>query len=145
MCLSRSLDIKTFSLFGSTLKALVLPYKGGAKKESALYTLMKDKAEKLCWTFVRVETKDQQGFPDMLLLKGPSFWLIEAKKLYKKNLYSIKDDLHWQYGQLGFLATAVTQKMPYCLLVGAKDHILYICHEDVTPIFADTFLSKEKR
>lgn len=62
----------------------------------------------------------------MLLLKGDSYLMIEGKRLKKKQLNSIEDDLTYQFGQLAFMKRALTLDLCYMLAVGKGSKIAYI-------------------
>lgn len=94
-----------------------------------MYPYIKAQAQKFGWKYMRVETSDQDGFPDILLVRGSEYWFIEAKILKKKALVSLLDDLNWQFGQIGFMKRALTKRLRYILAVAKGKEIVYILGE----------------
>lgn len=78
------------------------------------------------WKFMRTETPDQRGMPDLLLLQGDKYLMIEAKVLKQKKLVSIEDNLHWQFGQIAFMKRAITLGLSYKLVVAKNNLIAFI-------------------
>lgn len=93
------------------------------RRETSVYAAVTELAKATGWRRFRIETKDQQGFPDILLVRRAEYWLIEAKMLHKAHLVSVEDDLVWQFGQLAFMNRALHHGNPYALAV-AKGHTL---------------------
>lgn len=120
---------ESYALFGLPLYGHISPYRGSLSSEACLYKHIKSKVAKKGWLYTRIETKDKIGFPDIFLCKSQDFYLIEAKKLYKKKLVSIEKDLCWQYGQLAFFMECLQKKSPIVLMVGTTSAILYLTAE----------------
>lgn len=118
--------VERYTLFGLPLYGHISPYRGSLSSEACLYRHLKAKVTKNGWFYARIETKDKIGFPDIFLCKSQDFYLIEAKKLYKKKLVSIEKDLCWQYGQLAFFMECLQKKSPMVLMVGAPSAIIYL-------------------
>lgn len=119
--------LKHFNLMGTPLQSLIGPWGGvPSGKETELYHYVKRNASKERWKYVRIENKFQNGFPDMLLLKGPLYCFIEAKVCRKAVLKDIKEDLEWQIGQLGFFYECVKMHLSYVLMVRHKTTLYYI-------------------
>lgn len=95
------------------------------KLESDSYRHIKRTSSKAGWKFIRVDTVNKIGFPDILLLKKEEYWLIEVKRLKRKKLISIADNLEFQFGQLAFMQRAFTLKLKYLLCV-VKDNSIAI-------------------
>jgi len=95
-------------------------------KEDKMYEYINKIASKERWKVLRIDTTRKMGFPDLLLLRGPKYWQIEAKLLKKKNLISIEDDLHWQFGQLAYMQRALTINLNYILTVAKDNTIAFI-------------------
>lgn len=99
-------------------------------REDKIYEVIKRLSRNDGWAYRRVDTTNQMGFPDILLLKGQTYWQIEAKILKKKELVSIEDDLTWQFGQLGYLQTSVSKGLNYMLAVGKGSKLAFIKGEN---------------
>ena len=95
-------------------------------KESNIYSYLKRLSQNAGWKFLRVDTTNQMGFPDILLLKGNTYWQIEAKLLKKKKLVTIEDDLKFQFGQLAYMKRALTLNLNYALVVAKDTTIAFI-------------------
>lgn len=94
--------------------------------ESKLTDYLKKITRNAGWKYLRVDTTNQMGFPDILLLKKKTYWQIEAKILRKKKLVSLEDDLKWQFGQIGYMKRALTLNLNYMLVVGKESSIAFI-------------------
>ena len=92
-------------------------------KEPKIHTVLKVLTRKKYWKYCRIETVNQIGMPDALLLRGDTYWLVEAKILKKKQLVSLENDLVWQFGQIAFMQKSLKNKLNYMLAVG-KDNML---------------------
>jgi hypothetical protein len=113
-------------LFDSPLVCKVVQTSGEFPLESKVYAYLKTLTRQDHWKFLRVDTTDQKGFPDILLLKQRTYWQIEAKLLKKKQLVSLEDDLHWQFGQVGYMKRALTLNLNYMLVVAKDTSIAFI-------------------
>lgn len=94
--------------------------------ETGVYEEIKRRANKFGWRYLRVDTTDQKGFPDILLLRKGEYWLIEGKLLKKKKLSSISDDIHWQFGQQAVMKRSITLNLNYMLAVGKGREVAFI-------------------
>ena len=99
-------------------------------KESDLTDYLGKTMRKAGWKYLRVDTVNQMGFPDILLLKGTHYWQIEAKILRKKRLVSLEDDLKWQFGQIGYFKRALSLNLNYMLIVAKDNTVAYIKGEN---------------
>lgn len=90
------------------------------KKETDIYNYI---ARNTSYFFYRTETVGQDGFPDVLLLRGGFYAQIEAKMLRKKQLLRIENDLKFEFGQLPYMQRAFRLGLNYFLVV-AKDDTL---------------------
>lgn len=118
-----------YNFFNKTLLCLVRHRSVLFDRETAIYSYIINKFTKLDYNVYRVDTKNQIGFPDMLLLSPTSTLLFEAKMLKKKALISIQDDLGWQQGQIAFMMNAINKQLPYALIVAKNYSIAYIAGE----------------
>lgn len=73
-----------------------------------------------------METQGQDGFPDILMLRGPEYLLIESKRLKTKKLVTIEDNLKFEFGQLPFAKRAFTLNLSYLLVVVKHNTIAFI-------------------
>jgi len=121
---------QNYKLFNSVLACDVFKVGTDFKKETQVYEFLTKHFSALGWKCARVETVDQDGFPDMLLLSKHSYLLIEAKLLHKDKLENIKDDLVWQFGQLATFARALTLELKYILVVGKHNQLAYIKRQE---------------
>lgn len=115
-----------YKLFNFTLVGETLRTKVKFKKESDIYKFLRPKVRKLGWKYLRVDTTNQIGFPDVLLLKEKEYWQLEAKLLKKKELLNLEDDLKWQYGQIAYMTTALSRNLNYILVVAKETTITFI-------------------
>lgn len=115
-----------YEVFGDKWRCVTTRRRTTFKSEAASYKYLDAIASANGWVVKRVETKLQQGFPDMLLLRGDEYWLIECKKLKKNALQSVPDDLHWQFGQLAFLKRAYDKRLNYMLSVVRDREIAHL-------------------
>lgn len=107
----------SYTLFDSVWTCRVLQVHRPFRLENETYTHIKRITRNCGWKYRRVETIDQDAFPDIIVFKGVEYWLIESKVLRKKRLVSIADDLTWQPGQLSFMKRSHTLRMNYLLFV----------------------------
>lgn len=91
-----------------------------------MYPYLKRRIEEAGWQYYRVDTVDQSGFPDILVTRKAEYWLIEVKILRKSRLIDLKEDLTWQFGQIGFMRKALLRNTNYLLAVGAGPTLAYI-------------------
>jgi len=122
---------KNYNFFGVELDCQVLTFSSTFHKESDAYAYLKKISTAAGYKYTRIETVNQIGFPDIILLKGERYFLIEAKRLDKKNLTSLEDDLKWQFGQIAFAVRSVTLELSYALVV-CKDNKLAIIGQEQT-------------
>lgn len=106
-----------YALFDSMWVCKTLQTHVNVKLESQSYAYIKHATRSHGWKYHRIETIDQDGFPDVIVFKGSQYWLIESKVLKKKALISLSDDLQWQPGQLALMKRSHTLKMNYLLFV----------------------------
>lgn len=116
---------KEYTLFGSTVVGKEILTTVDFKLETKIYDYVKRIFQKDQWKYLRVDTQNQIGFPDVLLLKEATYWQIEAKLLKKKQLKDIASDLRWEYGQLAYFKRALTLNLNYMLAVAKKDRIIF--------------------
>ena len=95
-------------------------------KETQIYEYLQTQATTHNWKFLRTDTTNQMGFPDILLLRGEVYWQIEAKLLKKKRLEVIEDDLYWQFGQIAYMQRALKINLNYILVVAKENTIAFI-------------------
>lgn len=126
---------KTYNFFGHELVCKDYETSSWFKLETDGYKCIKKTFSD--FKYHRIDTVDQKGFPDILLLKGSEYLLIEGKRLKKKKLVKLEDDLTWQYGQLGFAKRAFTLGLTYMIFVVKNNHIAMIGEETCL----ETFLS----
>ena len=115
-----------YTVLGSPLHGIIVSCKGTIQKESDYYPYIKRAAESLNWLYNRIETCDKRGMPDILVTRGDEYWLIEVKRLKKKELKSIEDDLHWQFGQLAFMKNCMRNGSRYILVVVKENTVLWL-------------------
>lgn len=115
-----------YNVFGVEVRCVVTQCASTFPRESSLYTHVRRIALARDWRYIRVDTQDQIGFPDILLMRKREFWLIEGKMLKKRQLRSLEDDLQWQFGQLAFMNRALVSGVPYILAVAKGDCLAYI-------------------
>ena len=114
-----------YKFFGHELQCAVIHTTKTFKLEvKDMYPYLKSMFSK--WKWHRIDTTNQIGFPDILLLRGGSYILIEAKILKKKQLNSIENDLVFQPGQLPFMKRSLTLRLDYILAVAKDNQIAFI-------------------
>lgn len=116
----------SYSFFNDTVTCLSKQVTVKFPLETTLTTYIKKISRKARWKYVKVDTVNQIGFPDILLLRQADYWQIEAKILRKKALTSIEDDLRWKFGQIGYMKNALTRNLNYILIVAKNSHIAFI-------------------
>lgn len=109
-----------YALFDSTWACRSWQVQAKIANETGTYGYIKKLVRSHGWKYKRVETIDQDGFPDIMVFKGPNYWAIESKMLTKRKLVRIEDDLKWQPGQLPFMKRSHTLNMNYMLLIYGK-------------------------
>ena len=114
----------SYIIFDKDVNCCVLPVSKPIRLETAVYKFIKEHF--IGWDCRRMETPDQDGFPDVLLMKGKEYILIEAKVLKKKKLVSVADDIKYEFGQLAFMARSFTKGRPYLLAVGKGTQVAFI-------------------
>lgn len=116
-----------YTLFGNTLTGLIVPVSGKPiALEDEYYVKIKHVAERLDWNYYRLETVGKDGVPDILVTRADEYWFIEVKRLKKKKLKTIQDDLQWQFGQLAFMTRCFRNKTHYILAVVKDNTALYL-------------------
>jgi hypothetical protein len=111
-----------YSFFGNNVRCVVVETNKRFKLEVPdVYPWVKEYYKG--WKFLRTETPDQRGMPDLLLLQGDKYLMIEAKVLKQKKLVKLEDNLTWQFGQIAFMKRALTLGLSYKLVV-AKDNLI---------------------
>lgn len=114
-----------YIFFGHSVDCLTIETNTTFKLEVPdMYPWLKTKFN--TWKFQRIDTTNQIGFPDILILKKERYGLMEAKILKKKSLNSIEDDLTYQFGQLAFMQRSLTLGLSYMLVVGKGNLISFI-------------------
>lgn len=98
---------------------------------------LRDRARLGGWKFHKIDTINQMGFPDVLLLKGVDYWLIECKRLKKKALNNLADDLAWQPGQLSYFKRSLTLNLNYVLTVFKNNEVIIFTGENNASTFSD--------
>lgn len=115
-----------YNVLGSPLQGIIIPCKGIIQKEQEYYAVIKRAAESCNWLYNRIDTCDKRGMPDILVSRGPEYWYIEVKRLKKKELVCIEDDLTWQFGQLAFLKSCMRNRSRYILVVVKENITLWL-------------------
>lgn len=114
-----------YIFFGRSVDCLTIETNSTFKLEvTDMYPWLKKRFN--TWKFQRIDTTNQIGFPDIILLKKDNYVLMEAKILKKKSLNSIEDDLVYQFGQLAFMQRSLTLGLSYILVVGKGKYISFI-------------------
>ncbi len=102
------------------------------KLEVDTYRFIKKHVVKDGYVFLRIDTTDQKGYPDVTLFRQQEYNLIEAKLLKKKRLLAIADDLNFEFGQVAFAVRALSLGINYSLVV-AKGRELAIIQDADNP------------
>ena len=116
----------SYQFFGETVTCLSRQVTVNFTNETKLTDYLKKISRKNFWKYTKVDTIDQAGFPDILLLRQDEYWQIEAKILRRKKLVSLKDNLKWQFGQIGYMTNALTRNLNYLLIVAKNSHVAFI-------------------
>ncbi len=114
----------TYDFFGRSISCRVIETDRQFSRETVTYSFIKQRWA--TWKYHRIDTTDQIGFPDVLLLKDYRALLIEGKLLKKKALKCIQDDIKFQPGQLPYMKRSLTLGLPYLLAVGKGNLIAFI-------------------
>ena len=120
-----------YELFGLELVCSVIETSSNFKSEKDSYSYIKKLATSNGWKYARIDTVDQIGFPDILILREDDYYLFEAKKLKQKTLVSLEDSLEWQFGQLAFAVRAFTLKLSYAITVCYENKLAIIGREQL--------------
>jgi len=120
---------ESYTMLGIELAVKEVTVGSFFRLESDIYNYLKRTTTSGGYKYQRMETVDQDGFPDVLLFKQEEYCLIEAKRLQKKFLASLEDDLKWQFGQIGFAVRCFTLNMDYLLVVGKANKLAFIGQE----------------
>lgn len=116
----------TYKVFNSDVACRTVQVTSNFVQETDSYEYLKNIAQPFGWKCIRIDTVGQQGFPDILMLRKNEYWLIESKRLKKKSLDVIEDDVVWQFGQLAFAKRALTLELNYMIVVVKHKTIAYI-------------------
>ena len=87
--------------------------------ERYLYSVITDLCAAVQATACKVDTVQQAGFPDQLVLRKGDYMLIESK--IHSCVPKAYSTLHWQTGQQGFAGNAFLRGFPYYLALGIKN------------------------
>ena len=107
-----------YDLFGQHVVCTTVQAPEPFKLEVDMYRFIKKHVVKEGYMFLRIDTTDQRGYPDITLFREQEYQLIEAKLLKKNQLESIADDLRFEFGQLAFAVRALSLGLNYTLAVG---------------------------
>lgn len=121
--------LNSYNLFGEELHCLTWQCSSKFKLEADSYTYLKRKANNAGTRYIRVDTVNQIGFPDILLLRQDEYCMIEVKRLKRKKLVSLENNLDWQYGQVAFALRAIKLKESYALAVVVDNTLALISKE----------------
>ena len=119
-----------YTILGVDLVCEELQTKSMFRLEKDVYDYLKRITTAAEYKYSRIETVGQDGFPDILIMKNHEYCLIEAKRLKKKRLVILEDDLEWQFGQIGFAVRALTTGLDYVLAVCKNNTIALIGKEN---------------
>lgn len=86
--------------------------------EHYLYSVIKNLCVSIQAEACKVDTVQQAGFPDQLVLRKGDYMLIESK--VHTCIPKAYSSLHWQTGQQGFAGNAFLRGFPYYLALGIK-------------------------
>ena len=115
-----------YTLLNSVAECRVISSATEFSLEKQLTNFLSRLTRKAGWKYLRIDTTDQQGFPDILLLKRDTYWQIEAKLLKKKRLVSLENDLRYEFGQVAYMKRAFTLGLNYMLVVSKGSKIAFI-------------------
>lgn len=128
----------TYNVLGAPLVGIIRPVGATISTELAFYPHLKRAAENYDWNYFRLETAGKDGMADVLVTNGAKYSFIEVKRLKKKALKSVEDDLTWQFGQLAFMKKCLRNKTHYILAIVNERSALYLKGEgDETWNFPD--------
>lgn len=122
---------ESYNLFGEELFCHVIKSNSPFNYEADSYTYIKKMSSKGGYKYLRIDTVDQIGFPDILLMKRSEYCMIEAKRLNKIHLVNLEKDLSWQFGQVAFAVRAIKLGLDYAIAV-CKDYNLAIIAKERT-------------
>ena len=117
-----------YCLYTLPLHGYIVPWGGELKKESDIYNILNHKCKNKELLFCRLENKMQAGIPDINISAKSFYWWIEAKFKAGK-LQRAESDFKWQPGQVHFLHECYKLQIPYCLLVGQKNNLVFFSFE----------------
>lgn len=115
-----------YTVLNSPLHGIILPCRGLVRTEFDVYPMIKTVTEQRNWLYSRVDNKNQTGTPDIFVSRDQEYWYIEVKRLKKRRLESIEDDLVWQFGQLAFMKRALRNRSRYMLAVAKEDKLVFL-------------------
>lgn len=128
----------TYNFFNHVLTCEVLQVSTTFRLEADSYKWLKKTYNKRNWRVMRTET-ESPAFPDILMLKGSQYCLIEAKRLKQKKLHTLEKSLTWQWGQLGMFKRNLDLGIQQIVTVVKTNHIAFIGEEHyVRKIISDT-------
>lgn len=135
-----SIFSQEYELGGERLYALTRAYSPlkPLRTESDLYVALRERCTELGWTYYKMDVKHSVGFPDILVIRGSEYVLMECKLLRKKALVSVKDDLKWEFGQIPTALKLVRSSCEYVMVVGREHTIAFLkgAHHGI-PRYAD--------
>lgn len=115
-----------YEVFGQVMQCNVVHLPNPLKLETGIYRFLKPVVQADGWKYSRIDTTDQQGWPDVTLLRGQEYNLIECKMLKKVRLQDILNDIHFEFGQVPFMARSLSLKLNYTLAVGKGHKLAFI-------------------
>lgn len=107
-----------YEVFGQLFHCTVIQLPNPIKLETDVYKWIKKFVQSEGWKYSRIDTTDQQGWPDITVLRKQEYNLIEGKLLKKKRLVDVADDIEFEFGQLPFMVRSSKLKINYTLAVG---------------------------
>lgn len=96
------------------------------KLEHSVYPYIGKMFKRAGYTFHRIDTVNQIGFPDCLCIRESDYFLIEVKLLKTNKLTDLLTNLKWQPGQIPFMLNALRNNQKYLLVVAKGDKLLII-------------------
>lgn len=121
--------LTNYTLFGAELVSWTIETNSSFVLEKDAYSYLKKVSTSSGYKYLRIDTVAQIGFPDILILKADTYCLIEAKRLERKNLEELENDLKWQYGQIAFAVRAFMLDLSYVLVVCKENKLAVIGKE----------------
>lgn len=118
--------LTSYNVLGSPLTGIIRPVSGLIAREDDFYPHIKKAAERRDWSYFRLETVGKDGMADILVTRDAEYSFIEVKRLKKKKLQSVEDDLQWQFGQLAFIKRCLRNSTRYILAVVKDNSVLYL-------------------